>query len=142
MMDHIDVLVKTFVTTFGVFCGYFLGGWDKLLNILVIIVTIDYATGMIVAGYKGELKSKVGFNGISKKVILFLLVGTAAQLDIVFGINSAIREATIFFFMGNELLSILENAGRIGIRLPAALINAVEILDSKPKKQNKKGDIK
>ncbi|WP_324656819.1 phage holin family protein [Bacillus cereus] len=140
-MDRIYVLVKTFVTTFGIFFGYFFGGWNELLNILLIMVIIDYVTGMIAAGYNGELKSKVGFKGISKKVVLFLLIGVATQLDIVFGINSTIHEATIFFFMGNELLSILENAGRIGIKLPAALTNAVEILGGKQKRQNKKGDI-
>ncbi|PEA91153.1 phage holin family protein, partial [Bacillus thuringiensis] len=85
------------------------------------------------------LKSKVGFKGIAKKVVLFLLVGVAAQLDAAMGSNSAIREATIFFFMGNELLSILENAGRMGIPLPQPLTNAVEILGGKSK-QNK-GDV-
>ncbi|WP_391509559.1 MULTISPECIES: phage holin family protein [Bacillus cereus group] len=64
-------------------------------------------------------------------------VGVATQLDIIFGSNSAIREATIFFFVGNELLSISENAGRIGIPLPQPLINAVETLGGKSK-QNKK----
>ena len=68
-------------------------------------------------------------------MVLFLLVGAAAQLDSALGSNSAIREATIFFFMGNELLSLLENAGRMGIPLPQALTNAVEILGGK---QNKK----
>ncbi|PGY21486.1 phage holin family protein, partial [Bacillus cereus] len=87
------------------------------------------------------LKSKVGFKGIAKKVVLFLLVGVAAHLDSAFGSNSAIREATIFFFMGNELLSLLENAGRMGIPLPQALTNAVEILDGKQKQKEKKGDV-
>ncbi|WP_130068865.1 phage holin family protein, partial [Bacillus albus] len=67
----------------------------------------------------------------------FLLVGVAAQLDAAIGSNSAIREATIFFFMGNELLSILENAGRMGIPLPQALTNAVEILGGKNKGESK-----
>lgn len=79
-------------------------------------------------------------------MVLFLLVGVAAQLDSTFGSNSAIREATIFFFIGNELLSLLENAGRMGIPLPQALTNAVEILSNKSNKtsseyDNKKGDV-
>ncbi|PGZ82582.1 holin, partial [Bacillus thuringiensis] len=74
-------------------------------------------------------------------VVLFLLVGTAAQLDAALGSNSAIREATIFFFMGNELLSLLENAGRIGIPLPQVLTNAVEVLGGKQKQKDKKGDV-
>ncbi|HHT7240552.1 MULTISPECIES: holin family protein [Bacillus] len=140
-MNQINILTKSFIATLGGFCGYFWGGWDAVLQILVIMVAIDYITGMIAAGYNGELKSKVGFKGIAKKVVLFLLVGVAAQLDNVIGSNSAIREATIFFFMGNELLSILENAGRIGIMLPSALTNAVEILGGKQKQEEKKGDV-
>ncbi|MFY0166714.1 phage holin family protein, partial [Bacillus anthracis] len=89
---------------------------------------------------------KVGFKGIAKKVVLFLLVAAATQADAIVGTNSALREATIFFFIGNELLSLLENAGRMGIPLPRALINAVEILSSKSNKTNseytnKKGDV-
>ncbi|MCR8855751.1 MULTISPECIES: phage holin family protein [Bacillus] len=140
-MNQINILTKSFIATLGGFCGYFWGGWDAVFQILVIMVAIDYITGMIAAGYNGELKSKVGFKGIAKKVVLFLLVGVAAQLDTAIGSNSAIREATIFFFMGNELLSILENAGRIGIMLPSALINAVEILGGKQKQEEKKGDV-
>ena len=140
-MDRIDVLMKTFVFAFGGFCGYFFGGWDMILQVLVTMAIIDYATGMIAATVLGELKSKIGFKGIAKKVVLFLLVGVATQADAAIGTNSAIREATIFFFMGNELLSILENAGRMGIPLPSALTNAVEILGGKQKQADKKGDV-
>ena len=70
-------------------------------------------------------------------MVLFL-VGAAAQLDSALGSNSAIREATIFFFMGNELLSLLENAGRMGIPLPQPLTNAVEILGGKQNKKRKR----
>ncbi|PFL46229.1 holin [Bacillus cereus] len=140
-MDRIDILMKVFIATFGGFCGYFLGGWDATLKILVTMAVIDYLTGMIAAGYNGELKSKVGSKGIAKKVVLFLLVGAAAQADAAIGTNSAIREATIFFFIGNELLSLIENAGRMGIPLPSALTNAVEILSGKQKQEEKKGDV-
>ncbi|MCQ6531150.1 phage holin family protein [Bacillus mycoides] len=145
-MERIDVLTKTFIATFGGFCGYFLGGWDATLKILVTMAVIDYLTGMIAAGYNGELKSKVGFKGIAKKVVLFLLVAAATQADAIMGTNSAIREATIFFFIGNELLSLLENAGRMGIPLPSALMNAIEIFGNNNQKasseyDNQKGDV-
>lgn len=79
-------------------------------------------------------------------MVLFLLVAAATQADAIMGTNSAIREATIFFFIGNELLSLLENAGRMGIPLPSALTNAVEILGGNSNKtsseyDNKKGDV-
>ncbi|MEC5308745.1 phage holin family protein [Bacillus thuringiensis] len=140
-MDHIDVVVKVFIVSFGGVCGYFSGGWDATLKILVTMAVIDYLTCIITAGYNGELKNKVGFKGIAKKVVAFLLVGAVAQLDSVLGINSAIREATIFFFTGNELLSLLENAGRMGIPLRQVLINAVEILGGKQKQEEKKGEV-
>ncbi|HDR7980355.1 TPA: holin family protein [Bacillus cereus] len=138
-MDRIDVLLKAFIATFGGFCGYFLGGWDATLKVLVTMAIIDYLTGVIAAGFNGELKSKVGFKGIAKKVVLFLLVAAATQVDVIMGTNSAVREATIFLFIGNELLSLLENAGRMGIALPSALTNAVEILGGKQKQEEKKG---
>lgn len=140
-MDRIDVVMKTFIATFGGFCGYFLGGWDATLKVLVTMAIIDYLTGVIAAGFNGQLKSKVGFKGIAKKVVLFLLVAAATQADVIMGTNSAIREATIFFFIGNELLSLLENAGRMGVPLPSALTNAVEILGGKQKQEEKKGDV-
>ncbi|PEL80010.1 phage holin family protein [Bacillus wiedmannii] len=140
-MDRIDVVMKTFIATFGCFCGYFLGGWDATLKVLVTMAIIDYLTGVIAAGFNGQLKSKVGFKGIAKKVVLFLLIAAATQADVIMGTNSAIREATIFFFIGNELLSLLENAGRMGIPLPSALTNAVEILGGKQKQEERKGDV-
>ncbi|PGT80255.1 holin [Bacillus cereus] len=133
-MERIDVLTRMFIATFGGFCGYFFGGWDATLKILITMAVIDYLTGVIAAGYNGELKSKVGFKGIAKKVVLFLLVAAATQADAIIGTNSAIREATIFFFMGNELLSLLENAGRMGIPLPQALTNAIKIFGANNQK--------
>ncbi|CDN33627.1 phage holin family protein [Bacillus thuringiensis] len=136
-MDRIDVVLKIFIASFGGFCGYFLGGWDATLKILVTMAVIDYVTGIIAAGYNGELKVKL-VSKASPKGGAFLLVGAAAQLDSALGSNSAIREATIFFFIGNELLSLLENAGRMGIPLPQALTNVVEILGGKQKQEEKK----
>lgn len=69
-MDRVDVLTKTFVATFGGFCGYFWGGWDTALKVLVIMEEIYYIAGVFTAGYNGELKSKVGFKGIAKKLVV------------------------------------------------------------------------
>ncbi|PGU60335.1 phage holin family protein [Bacillus cereus] len=140
-MDRIDVLIKSFIFTFGGFCGYFLGGWDTTLKVLVIMTVIDYLTGVLAAGVNGTLKSKIGFKGIAKKVMLFLLVAAATQVDVVMGTNNSVREATLFLFIGNELLSLLENAGAMGIKLPSVFMNAVEVLGGKQKQEDKKGDV-
>ncbi|HFJ9453540.1 TPA: holin family protein [Bacillus tropicus] len=140
-MDRIDVLMKTFIATFGAFCGYFLGGWDATLKVLVIMTVIDYLTGVLAAGVNGTLKSKIGFKGIAKKVMLFLLVAAATQVDIVMGTKNSVREATLFLFIGNELLSLLENAGSMGIKLPSVFMNAIEVLGGKQKQEIKKGDV-
>ncbi len=71
MLENEAVLVKTFLATFGGFCGYFFGAWDVLLKILVTMVSVDYITGMIAAGYNGKLKSKIGFKGIAKRSCYF-----------------------------------------------------------------------
>ncbi|MEB8893196.1 phage holin family protein [Bacillus cereus] len=117
-MDCIDVLIKTFIATFGGFCGYFLGGWDATLKILVTMAVIDYLTGMIAAGYKGKLKRNIGFKDINKKVRLSLLVGAPSPLDIALGSNSIFRESIIFLFMGNKLLFLIENVNCIGTLTP------------------------
>lgn len=96
-MERLNVIVKAFIATLGGFYGYLFGGWDVVLKVLVNLVVIDYITGVIAAGYNMKLKSKKGFKGIAKKLMLFLLVGVANQLDTVFGRISTIREATIFF---------------------------------------------
>ncbi|HDR3487809.1 TPA: phage holin family protein [Bacillus pacificus] len=141
-MDRIDMLMKTFIAIFGAFCGYFLGGWDATLKVLVIMTVIDYLTGVLAAGVNGTLKSKIGFKGIAKKVMLFLLVAAATQVDVIMGTKNSVREATLFLFIGNELLSLLENAGSMGIKLPAVFMNAIEVLGGKQKQEDRKGDVK
>ncbi len=74
-MDRIDVLLKVFIATFGGFCGYFLGGWDATLKILVTMAVIDYVTGMIAAGYNGELKVKLVSRASPKRWCFFFWLG-------------------------------------------------------------------
>lgn len=134
----ISAMFKSAALTCGAALGWYLGGWDMLLRVMVIMTVVDFLTGSLAAHIKGEAKSKVGFIGIARKVMIFAIIGLAAQLDIVFGSASAIREAVLFFYIANELLSIIENAGRIGVPLPPQLTNAVAVLNGKSEK--KKGE--
>jgi len=97
-----------------------LGGWDKAMEILSIFMVIDYVTGIASAMKLKTLRSSVGFEGIFKKGSIFLVVILAVQLDRLTGTTIALfRSATCFFFIANEGLSILENLGEIGVKLPA-----------------------
>ena len=103
-----------------------LGGWDKSLEILLIFIIMDYVTGVGAAFRTKTLKSSVGFEGLMKKGTIFLIVILAAQLDRITGNAAGVfRTATAFFFIANEGLSIVENVGEMGIKLPAFITGAL-----------------
>lgn len=132
-----EYVYKTVATALGGIIGYLWGGWNTLLGILLAFVIIDYITGFIAAGAEGKLSSEVGFKGIAKKILIFVLVAVGHLLDKALGgQNDMFRDATIFFFLANELLSIIENAGRAGVPIPQILQNAVEILKGKGDEKN------
>lgn len=120
----------------GSFVAWLFGGWDTALATLLIFMAVDYVTGLIVAAAgkspKGKLSSKIGWRGLAKKCVVLLLVLVAAQLDVVLGMDY-VRAGVCVAFLCNEVISILENAGLMGVPLPAALKNAVELLQSKGK---------
>ena len=125
-------IYKFTMAALGGIVGYLWGGWNALLGILLAFVIIDYITGFIAAGAEGKLSSEVGFKGIAKKILIFVLVAVAHLLDKALGGNNDIfRDAVIFFYLANELLSIIENCGRAGLPIPEVLKNAVEILKGK-----------
>ena len=102
--------------------GWFIGGLDGFLYALIAFVVIDYLTGLLAAGVQKKLSSEVGFKGIAKKITIFLLVGIANIIDVdVIQNGTALRTAVIFFYLSNEGLSILENAGNIGLPIPEKL---------------------
>lgn len=128
------MIYKSFMTAIGGIVGFFFGGWTVPLKILVSLSIVDYSTGIIAGGVEKKLSSKVGFKGIAKKVMMFALVATGNLVDIAIGKGHVFRDAVIFFYMGNEILSILENAGRIGLPYPEQLRSAIEVLKGKEKK--------
>ena len=102
-----------------------------MLGVLLAFVVADYLTGLAAAWVKGELSSSVGMRGIAKKVCIFVMVAVAHLVDVALGEANFMRDATIFFYLANELISIIENSGRIGIPIPDALQKAVAILKGK-----------
>ena len=99
-----------------------LGGCDGLLIALVVFAVVDYITGVMCAVSDKELSSKVGFRGICRKVLIFILVGAANILDAqVIGSGSVLRTAVIFFYLSNEGVSLLENAAHLGLPIPKKL---------------------
>ena len=113
----------------GGWLGYFLGGCDGLLIALVMFVVVDYLTGVMCAVADRKLSSEVGFKGICRKVLIFLLVGIANILDVqVIGTGSVLRTAVIFFYISNEGVSLLENAAHLGLPIPEKMKDILEQL--------------
>ena len=113
----------------GGWLGYFLGGCDGLLIALVVFAAVDYVTGVMCAVADKKLSSEVGFKGIAKKVLIFLLIGVANILDVqVIGTGSVLRTAVIFFYISNEGVSLLENAAHLGLPVPERLKDVLEQL--------------
>lgn len=122
-------LVQCGFAAAGGFFGWFVGGFDGVLYALIVFVAVDYATGLMAAGLERKLSSSVGFRGIFKKVVIFCLVAVGHMIDAhVIGNGSVLRTAVIFFYLSNEGISILENAGRIGLPIPEKLKSVLEQL--------------
>ena len=131
-MDNMVDVLRIAAAGIGGIATYIWGPWDALIIALVAMVDIDYITGIIKAAVQGKLSSLVGFKGLLKKVAIFLLVAVGVMVDkIIPATNEAVRSAVIFFYIANEGLSILENAGELGLPLPAALKKSLEKMKDK-----------
>ena len=126
------------IGTVGSIVASFFGGWTASLSTLLIFMLIDYVTGLIVAGVfhkskktdSGALESRAGFKGLCKKGMVLLLVLVGHRLDIAIG-TTYIRDAVCIAFIANETISIIENAGLMGIKIPVILENAIDVLKKK-----------
>lgn len=124
-------------TLVGGWLGYFLGGCDGLILALVLFVVADYITGVMCAVTDKKLSSSIGFKGIFRKVLIFMLVGIANIIDFhVLKQGNVIRTAVIFFYLSNEGLSLTENAAHLGLPVPEKLKNVLEQLHDKNRKDN------
>lgn len=129
--------IQFIFTVIGGWLGYFLGGCDGLLIALIIFVVCDYITGVLCAISDKKLSSAVGFKGICRKVLIFILVGIANILDIhVLNHEGVLRTAIIFFYISNEGLSLTENAAYLGLPVPDKIKTVLEQLHDREKKED------
>lgn len=133
-MKQIWTVIQAAFTAFGGVIGWFLGGFDGFLYALIAFVVIDYVSGIMVAISNKTLSSRVGFTGIFKKVLIFLLVGVGNILDVyILGDAGVLRSAVIFFYLSNEGISILENTATLGIPYPKKLKEILEQINEEEK---------
>ena len=134
MKEFWNVIQMVFAAVGG-WLGYYLGGCDGLLLALVAFAAADYLTGVMCAVSDRKLSSNVGFKGICRKVLIFLLVGIANILDVhVIGTGSVLRTAVIFFYISNEGVSLLENAAHLGLPVPEKIKAVLEQLHDRAEK--------
>ena len=121
-IDLVWAKLQMAITAVGGWLGYFVGGVDGLMTALLVLMVMDYVTGVMCAVIDRELSSSVGFRGIFKKVLILMLVGVAHIVDLhVVGTGEALRSAVICFYLSNEGVSVLENAGHLGLPIPEKL---------------------
>ncbi|OAB34211.1 holin [Paenibacillus glacialis] len=123
-----DLTLKWGIALFGTIGTYFFGGWTELISFFLLAIVIDYGTGLAASIKEGKgLSSKVGFWGLAKKGLMMLVVILAHRLDVLFG-SDVIMIGAIYFYLANELISITENYGRLGLPLPKQIKDVIAIL--------------
>jgi toxin secretion/phage lysis holin len=128
-MKEIWTGIQVAFSAIGGMLGWFFGGMDGFLYALLVFVILDYITGVMAAAIQKKVSSEVGFKGICRKVLIFILIGMANIVDVqIIGNGSAIRTAVIFFYLSNEGISILENTAIIGLPVPQKLKDVLEQL--------------
>ena len=138
-IDLIWMKVQIAITALGGWLGYFLGGVDGMMIALIVLMTLDYITGVMCAIVNKKLSSEVGFKGLFKKILIFALVGIGHILDSqVIGSGSVLRTAVIFFYLSNEGISLVENAAFLGLPIPAKLKAVLEQLHERSEEDQKK----
>ena len=121
-IDLVWAKLQMAIAAVGGWLGYFVGGVDGLMTALLVLMVMDYVTGIMCAVIDRELSSSVGFRGIFKKVLILMLVGVAHIVDLhVVRTGEALRSAVICFYLSNEGVSVLENAGHLGLPIPEKL---------------------
>ena len=140
-MSNIKTAVLAAIGTIGGGIAALFGGWTSAMTTHIIFMVIDYATGIIVAGVfhrsgkskSGALESRAGFKGLCRKGMILLILLVACRLDLMLG-TGYIKDCVCIAFVVNETLSIIENAGLMGVPIPQVLIKAIDVLKAKEEK--------
>lgn len=129
-----DNAVKSIISGFIGIMGFLIGDFDGLFKALLVLIIADYITGVIVAVVRKKLSSEVGAKGIAKKVLMLIIVAVANVLDVqIIGGGSGLRNITIIFYAANEIISLLENTGKLGVPYPPKLLEILEQLKNDDK---------
>ena len=138
-IDLIWAKIQVAFTAIGGWIGWFLGGVDGMMIALIVLMVLDYLSGVMCAIADKKLSSAIGFKGICKKVLILMLVGVANIIDIhVVGTGAVLRGAVICFYLSNEGLSLLENAAYLGLPIPDKLREILAQLHNRPEKEKDK----
>jgi toxin secretion/phage lysis holin len=137
-MSNKLLTINSIFAVIGTTLAKALGGWDMALQVLVAMVVLDYITGVTLAVFEKKLSSEIGFKGLFKKMMIFALVYLSVLLDQATN-TDIVRTLTIMFYIANEGISVLENAGKLGVPYPEPLINILVQLKSK---NNGEGEVK
>ena len=142
MNTHLNNIKLVFAAVGGVL-GCIFGGFDALIYALMVFVLIDYITGVLVAVRNKKVSSEIGFKGISKKVMIFLMVAVGNVIDqYIITAGSTLRTMLIMFYLSNEGISIIENAGNLGVPVPSKIKGVLEKLIERHSKDNSSNDTK
>ena len=140
-MSEMWKTLQAVLAMLGGFLGYFVGGFDSLIKVLLTMIIIDYITGVMCAIAEKKLSSEIGFKGICKKILIIILVGVANALDVyIIGVGSMLRTAVIFFYTSNEGVSIVENAANLGLPVPQKIKDALKQLHDKSEGEDDEDD--
>lgn len=122
------------ITAIGESCG----GYDQMLHAIILFVIIDYVTGVLRAGYEKKISSYIGEWGIVRKIVIFMVIAAANELDLLIGTDHLLRLTTISFFLSNEGISLLENIAALGIPIPPQLLNTLAEIKNRANNSAKK----
>jgi toxin secretion/phage lysis holin len=127
----VETIIKSIAAVSGAAVSFLFGGWTQLMTVLIVFILIDFISGVALAAKEGRAASRELWLGVTRKIGTLAIVAVAHLLDTVIGDAHLIRDAAIFFYLAGELLSLIENAGRLGVPIPPMIKQAVEVLRGK-----------